>query len=81
MFQKKISLMAFGFVLLLTVSINAQSDIRKIDFNNFTYEMYDLSGENKIKVAVKNGEFIRDDPEDRFYFNVMGVTYGDLDGD
>lgn len=82
MFNKKLSLIAFVFALLLTVSAKAQSDIRKVDFNNFTYEMNDLSGENKMKITVKNGEYFRDDDEDdKLYFKIMSVDYGDLNGD
>lgn len=72
-------------VLCLTFSLalaaNAQSDIRKVDFKNFTYEVFDLSGENKTKITVKNGEFLRDEEDDKYFFNVMDVVYGDIDGD
>lgn len=81
MFDKKNILIAFVFALLFGVSVKAQSDIRKIDFNNFTYEMNDFEGENKIKITVKNGEYFRDQEDDKLYFKVMSVNYGDLDGD
>jgi hypothetical protein len=58
--------------------------IRKVDFKNFTYEP-DCAGDEKTKVAVKNGEFSREKQEDgyvdRFYFEVREVSYGDLNGD
>ena len=59
-------------------------DIRKVDFKNFTYEPQ-CAGEDTQKVTVKNGEFSREKQEegyvDHFYFNVTGISYGDLNGD
>lgn len=64
------------------VSIN--SDIRKIDFKNFTYEP-SCAGEETRKVTVKDGEFSEVKQEDgyvdRFYFTVMSVVYGDVTAD
>jgi hypothetical protein len=57
-----------------------QNEIRKVDFKNFTYEPYCVS-EDKQKVTVKNGEYSRDKGDDQMFFNVMSVTYGDVDGD
>ena len=62
----------------------ASQDIRKVDFKNFTYEPQ-CAGEGTQKVTVKNGEFSREKQEDgyvdHFYFNVTGISYGDLNGD
>ena len=58
--------------------------IRKIDFKNFAYEPY-CAGEEPAKVTVKNGEYSKetkeDDYTDRFYFNILDITYGDVDAD
>lgn len=63
---------------------SAQTDIRKVDFKNFTYSP-SCTGEKPEKVTVKNGELSREKQEDgyvdRFYFKVFHVTYGDLNGD
>ncbi len=62
----------------------AQSDVKKVDFNNFTYEA-SCAGEDVAKVTVKDGEFSEekqvDGYTDRFFFKSFNVTYGDLTGD
>lgn len=67
----------FTFVL----SANAQNDIRKVDFRNFTYDIQSLDGENKSKVTVEDGNYSRMSEDDKYYFSVADVVYGDLDGD
>ncbi len=72
------------FILLsLTItfafSINAQTDIRKVDFKNFTYDV-DIF-EKKEKLTLKNGEFDRNTEEEKLFFVVTDVVYGDLTGD
>ena len=58
--------------------------IRKVDFKNFTYQP-GCTYEDKKNITVKNGEFSSEKQEDgyvdRFYFNVVSVAYGDLNGD
>ena len=81
MFKKKYVLAVLCLTFSFVVAAKAQSDIHKIDFRNFTYEVYNLSGENKMKITVKDGEYFRDEEEDKYIFNVMDVSYGDLDGD
>lgn len=75
------------FLLLLSstaIVAAAQSDIRKADFKNFTYSAY-CAGEEPENVTVKDGEFSSEKQEDgyvdRFYFNVFGISYGDLNAD
>jgi len=80
-FKKQISGVVFVLILLFVATVTAQSDIRKVDFKNFTYVIGDLSGENKMKVTVKNGEFFRDKEDDKLYFSVQSVEYGDINGD
>ena len=57
----------------------AENPIRKIDFKNFTYEP-GCSYEGQ-KVTVKNGEYSLDKGDDKLFFDVGEVTYGDLNGD
>jgi hypothetical protein len=80
-FKKQVFGIIFALSALFIASTNAQSDVRKIDFKNFTYEIGDSSGENKMKITVKNGEFFRNKEDDKFYFSVMSVEYGDINGD
>ena len=71
-------------VLLSYAAVIGQTDIRKVDFKNFTFKAY-CAGEAPEIVTVKNGEFSKETPMDgfidRFYFNVNSVSYGDLTGD
>jgi hypothetical protein len=73
------------FVLAASALVFAQSDIRKIDFKNFTYQPEFCGGESKSRLTVKDGEFAEekevDGYTDRTYFSVFGFAYGDLDGD
>lgn len=75
-------LIVFGFACV--GAINAQSDIRKVDFKNFTFEPYCV-GEQTEKITVKDGEFLKETEEDgytdRFYFGIDVDGYGDVDGD
>lgn len=64
---------------LLVFTVNAQSDIRKVDFKNFTYDIQIF--EKKEKVTLKNGEFDRNTEEDKLFFTAEVESYGDLDGD
>lgn len=74
----------FLSVTLLCVSASAQADIRKVDFQNFTYPS-DCRPEGSEAVTVKNGEYsIEKEMEgytDRFYFRVFPPAFGDLTGD
>lgn len=76
---------ALALALTATISAFAQTSIRDVDFNNFTYEPEFCGGEDRRKLTVKNGEFSEekevDGYTDRTYFSVFGVTYGDLDKD
>lgn len=81
MFKKQIFGIVFVLLLLFAATVYAQDDIRKIDFKNFTYVIGNLSGENKMKVTVKNGEFFRNKEDDKLYFSVQSVEYGDINGD
>lgn len=77
-------LVLFSSILLMSVAAYSQSDIRKVDFNNFTYTPA-CAGEKPTKVRVKNGEFESEKQEDgyvdRFYFKVYNINYGDVTGD
>ena len=73
-----------GICLLATVASHAQAGIHQVDFKNFTYMPY-CAGEESQKVTVRNGEYSSekqmDGYVDRFYFNVVSVAFGDLNGD
>lgn len=55
-------------------------EIKKTDFKNYTYET-NCAGEKAEKLTVKNGEYSREKGDDRVFFNVYAVTYGDVNGD
>lgn len=61
-------------------SAEADNQIRKIDFKNFTYEPVCVGDENR-KITVKNGEYALNKEDDKLYFDVTGVSYGDANGD
>jgi hypothetical protein len=71
--------------LLITGSISAQSNIRSVDFKNFTYDADYCGGEKSKKITVKDGKFQKEmDPDaqiDAMYYEIYGIEYGDLDGD
>lgn len=73
-----------NIVLLSTLAIAAQADIRSVDFKNFTYMAYCV-GNKPQRITVKDGEYSFEKQEDgwvdRFYFNVFVTTYGDVNGD
>lgn len=76
----------FPVIVLLLGSLGAlaQTDIRKVDFQNFTYEP-SCAGEGTTKVTVAGGEFSEekkvDDYTERFFFKVFNIIYGNLSGD
>lgn len=74
----------FSVVVLLIAAASLfaqQNDIRKVDFQNFTYEP-GCAGEDTTKVTVAGGEFSEekkvDDYTERFFFKVFNIIYGDL---
>lgn len=74
----------FFLILVASMSGFAQTNIRAVDFKNFTYLAHCIA-ETPENVTVKNGEFSMEKQEagyvDRFYFQVMDVSFGDLNGD
>lgn len=80
----KATILSLFFIIIFTVYVNAQTDIHRIDFKNFTYQPYCADIETE-KVTVKNGEYSSekqvDDFIDRFYFKAYDAEYGDLNGD
>jgi len=72
------------FLLGLSVFSFAQTDIRQIDFKNFTFEPFCV-GEEAQKITVKDGEFSEEKEADgyteRFYFKVYDLKYADVNGD
>lgn len=78
------SIFATFVLLAFTTYAASQSDIRSVDFKNFTYSAHCLS-ETAADITVKDGEFLEekqmDGYVDRFYFNVFDIAHGDLTGD
>lgn len=58
---------------------DSQRDIHAIDFRNFSYSPTCV--EQGMRVTVTNGVFERPDEDDRMYFEVRNVIYGDLNRD
>lgn len=81
--MKKI-ISAILFLIALNFVVSAQSDVKNIDFSNFTYQPF-CAGEDPQKITVKDNEFSEtkevDGFPDRLYFKVFSVAYGDLTGD
>jgi hypothetical protein len=74
--MKKI-LFLLGITASFVFSVNAQTDIRKVDFKNFKYSILNLSGEKRNVIPVKNGKWSKNKKS----FSVEVSGYGDLDGD
>jgi hypothetical protein len=68
-----------SLVCVFSLSSFAQSDIRKVDFKNFTYDVQIF--EVKEKLTLKNGEFDRNTEDDKLFFTASVDSYGDIDGD
>lgn len=76
---------ALIFVLVAGVNcVSAQSNIRSVDFKNFTYDAFCV-GEEIEKITVRDGEFSKETQEDgyvdRFSFEITAVEYGDIGND
>lgn len=71
-------------LMFASLGVCAQANIRKVDFQNFTYEP-SCAGEDTTKVTVAGGEFSEekkiDEYTERFFFKVFNIIYGDLNGD
>ncbi len=71
----------FSIVFLcLPLSAFAQS-IRQIDFRNFNYEACFDAPKGAKTIRVKNGKYEGKADDEKVYFEVSSVTYGDLDAD
>lgn len=54
-------------------------DVRSVDFLNFVYASGCM---DDTPISVRNGEYVKDDGDDKVYFSVTPhVVYGDLTGD
>lgn len=56
-------------------------DIHAVDFKNFSFADTPCGGEDSAPITVKNGLFEKDDEDDRVYFEIQDVVYGDVTGD
>lgn len=74
----------FAILLLSVGTVYGQTDIRRVDFKNFTYPAY-CAGEEADTVTVKKGEYSYEKQDDgfvdRFYFKITEIKYGDVNGD
>ena len=81
--MKKV-ILSVGLLILLSLAAFAQSDIHGVDFKNLTYHPH-CAAEDTQTIRVKNGEYSKETQMDgyveHFYFNVFGISYGDLNGD
>lgn len=50
------------------------TSIRSVDFLNFTYNL----GEGEV-VSIADGDYFRDEPDDKLFLEVVGIDYGDFD--
>ena len=66
--------------VILSVSISAQTDIRKVDFNNFTYNAF-CANDEPIDIKVSGGKIEERSGDDYLRFNVQSINYGDLNND
>lgn len=80
----RIFLSGFIFLCAFSFAVNAQSDIRQVDFKNFTFEPY-CAGEDPQMIKVSDGEFMEekevDGFPDRLFFRAEVADYGDVNGD
>ena len=80
----KICFVAFSVILIAAIGVVAQTDIRKVDFKNFTYSAYCI-GNRPQNIKVKDGEYSSEKQEDgwvdRFSFTVFATAFGDVNGD
>lgn len=82
------ALLTIGVALAFAGAASAQSEIQKIDFQNFTYTPScagDPDEGEPTRITVNDGAYSYEKQEDgyvdRMYFNVLEVAYGDLNGD
>lgn len=75
-----IRIVVAGAVLAALAGSSAvAASVAETDFRNFTYP-FGL-GDGVEKVTVTDGEFTRDDPNDRLFFKVRKVLRGDIGSD
>jgi hypothetical protein len=77
--------LAAAMVVVAAISSSAQNSVNSVDFKNFTYPAF-CAGEEPEDITVRNGSFSRetvsqDGYTDRFYFEIIDIAIGDLDGD
>ncbi len=67
--------LAIFVVLISAFWANAQSDVHKVDFKNFTYEIPNSS----VKITIEDGQFLSKDQQSSLALDE--VVFGDVDGD
>ena len=78
----KFILLSITFFYFAIVA-QAQSDIRRFDFKNFTYNLSCGSADKKSAVTVKDAEYygIKDSLNGEVYLKITDVIFGDINGD
>ncbi len=76
----------FLVLLILSAAVayaqnrSGAGDIHRVDFQNFTYRP-SCAYEKPRAVRTRNGNYTRNRGDDKIFFDVRSVTYGDLTGD
>lgn len=78
-------LLLLALFILSAVVASAQKrggagDIHRVDFQNFTYRP-SCAYEKPRAVRTRNGNYTRNRGDDKMFFEVRSVNYGDLTGD
>lgn len=76
-------LIYFLVVVYLSMIVEAQSSVRKVDFKNFTHSIICGDAGTVSKITVANGKYRgdKDSLGDKVYLTIFKVLYGDLNGD
>lgn len=78
----KFILLFSTIIFSLAISAQAQTDIHKVDFKNFTYKLSCGDADKITPVKVKNGEYSGDkNGLGKVYLKIYDVIFGDLNND
>lgn len=71
----------FLTIIFLSVDVSAQTDVHKVDFNNFTYRAFCGDDEEASDIKVSGGKIEEKSGDNYLRFDVQSIDYGDLNGD
>jgi hypothetical protein len=66
---------------IFVISTQAQVDIRKIDFKNFTYNISCSPNDKMSTIKVRDGEFRGDKNGIDTFINITDIKFGDINSD